>query len=523
MDWTSPLMLTLAASMSGAGLISGIFIQKLIFEKRFQSKEKTILDKLDKDKRDLKNKQKEFETEFREELRRARGNWEKERKKSKTHILDQINKSQFLDKELIRKNHYFDSQITELEKKMERTSSLIQESIAFCEIKKSQLENKQHEEAPRSLTPEEAKAVLQEKLKNTIQKETEKAVETQLNQLEQEIKKEHDSRLANEIKAQAQNFVRENAVITLSLADDKMKGQIIGREGRNIRSFESITGTNIIIDETPATIQISSFDTLKKEIAKLSIEQLLKEGKINPQRIEEVYQESKNKILLALKEKGWESAKQLGIQNVHPQLLRLIGKLGYHTYLGKINLLQHIEDTVRLAESLAKDLKEDPTLPKRAVFLHQLGRALDHHHAKNVLALTLAQAKEHSESEPLLRCILQHQDWRLATDPFSLITALSIETANLRPGSLTETLKNYLLRQEEIEKIFTAEEKLSKCYAFLTEHHTRVWMAIAKEANELGGHQRTRDFCYLIKEKVPLRGTISVVVSSLNKNLHYSL
>ncbi len=516
MDWTNPLTLTLTAGSAVAGLIIGVLIQKLVLEKRFQSKEKTILEKLEKDKRTLKNKQKEFELEFREELRRARGNWEKERKKSKTHILDQINNSQLQDKELIRKNRYFDSQITELEKKIQKTSSLIQETIAFCETKKPQ-------EMPHSFTPEEARTALQEKLKNTIQKETEQAVQSQLEQLEQEIKKEHESRLANEIKAQAQNFVRENAVITLTLADDKLKGQIIGREGRNIRTFESITGTNIIIDETPSTIQLSSFDTLKKEVAKLSIEQLLKEGKINPQRIEEVYQESKNKILLALKEKGLESAKQLGIQNIHPQLLRLIGKLSYHTYLGKINLLQHIEDTVRLAESLAKDLKEDPTLPKRAIFLHQIGRALDHHHPKNVLALTLAQAKEHGESESLLRALSQHQDWRLATDPFSLITALSIETADLRPGSLTETLKNYLLRQEEIEKIFAAEEKLSKCYAFLTEHHTRVWMAIAKEADELGGHQKTRDFCYRVKEKVSLKGGISVVVACLNKNLHYSL
>lgn len=522
MDWTDPLTLGLTLGSILLGLIAGVLLQKFVFEKQFQSKEKKILDKLAKDKRTLKIKQKEFESDIRNDLRRSRNNWDKEKKKSKSHIMTQLNQAFATDKESTRKNRYFDSQITELQKKIDQTSLKLKESAQYREEKAAAIQQIEAQKQESSVSLEEAKSTLQSKLEKTIEKEMGQTIETEFNRVQEELTDQYRLNLAQEIKTQAKNFVTENAILSISLSDDKMKGQIIGREGRNIRSFETITGTNIIIDETPSTILISGFDPIRKEIAKETIEQLLKEGKINPQKIEEVYLSNKNKVINNLKEKGFQAAKRLELKNFHPEVLRLIGKLSYHTYQGKTNLLQHIEDTVLLADSLSKDLEENPIIPKRAIFIHQLGRSLAHQVPGNIHQLTLKLAKKYNESEDIFKCLNQYQDWTQARTPYALITALSIEIANAKPGSLTETLKNYLLRQSEIETLLKEEKGIKKCYAYITGHHTRVWAA-SSETSEEAGFQISREFCHRVKEKTPLKGITTVVISFANKNFQYSL
>ncbi len=522
MDWiNNNSTLIWSAIVGSIGLVIGILCQKYVLEKRFNSKEKKIHDKLDKDKRNLKHKQKDVENEIRNDLRRNRGNWDKEKKKSKANILAQINQLQTQDKELFRKNKYFDSQINELEEKLKQTSQSIEKNQTEREEKNTFLQSKEGENS-NSFSSEEAKAELEKRIETSLKKESEELIENKVNQLDSQLQNQYLTDLTQIIKSQAKTFATENTVFTLSLPDDKLKGQVIGREGRNIRSFEAITGTSIIVDETPSTILISGFDPIKKEVAKQTVEQLLQEGKINPQRIEDVFKEKKSKVNSSLREKGLQAAKALQIQSLHPEILKRTGKLAYQTYLGKTNLLDHLQDIAKLAESIAKDLKEDAEIPKRAAYLHLLGRTLDQKHIGSAQQLTLDLVKKCGESERVIRCLSQQEDWTKATDPAALILALSIETANARPGSLTETLKNYLLRQTEIEALLTEEPSVRKCYAFLTQHHTRIWVQVDNNATDMD-YVKIRELCHKVKEKTTLKGAISVVFSSKNQHKHYRM
>lgn len=522
MEWTDTLLITFIIGSVLLGGTAGFLIQIFVFEKNPQSKERLTLDRIEKEKRILRSKQKEIENLIRNDSRRARSNWDKEKKKNKSELLAQLNKIQAQEKEINRKSRFYDSQIRELESHLRQTQETIQKTKAESEQLSDKIEkNKASAPEYANLSQEQAKQILLERIQPSLKSESGNAIYNKFMAAKNRIKEEKLKWLTQNITQQAQALAQERTVLTVHLPDDKMKGSIIGREGRNIRALEAATGMNVLIDESPATILISGFDHFKKRVAQVTIEKLLAEGKITPQRIEEVQAESEQTVLKELRETGIKTVKEAGVQGLHPELLPMLGKLKYH-FTGQINLLEHSIESARLAEELAKDLGINPQLCKKAALLHDIGRTMDKEVPGPHTELSAGLLKKYGEQQPLIQAVREHLNWEDATQLPSLIVALAVETTLLRPGVPTESAKNYLLRLSEIEKTIQDREEIKNCAAYLCGSQTRIW-AQSHPVTEGDAGLIVRELCHQFKENAALNGNVTVVLSAPSGNYFYQL
>jgi len=504
------------------GIFLGVFIQVFFVEKRAYSRESKIMSRIEKERRILRGKQKELENQIRIDSRRTRSNWDREKKKTRQNVLAQINQNQAQDKDILRQSRFIDSQIRELEKKNLITQKNIEKAD---ESQKAYVERR--EETRNGLvqianySPERARELLLKSVQSECQTESNQIIQTQHEASKEKIKEESARILAHSIRNNVKEFANESVLTPVTLPDDKMKGQIIGREGRNIRAFEAATGINIIIDESPATIMLSGFDTYRKEIARLAIQNLLGNGKINPARIEEVIKEVQTKFNGELKEIGAKASKEMGFFGIHQEILKLLGKLHYLTFSGK-NLLEQSKICSQFAESLCRDLQIDPAIPKRVAWLHDIGRALEKELEGDTSNLGADIARQYGESPDVVLAIRRQGNWENAPTPVILIVALVVEITTLRPGTETENLKNYLQRLPDVEKEVLENPLFTIAFAFQTVHDLRLWVK-APECEESEIPQLARELCLKIKASNPFQGICSVVLSTKISNFSYHL
>jgi ribonucrease Y len=420
-------------------------------------------------------------------------------------------------------------------KLLQREQNIDRRDVALIG-KETMLEEKSEALSIRSKELEKLEKVLQEKIDSIIT-ELEKVSHMSINEAKEEIMARVEAKLSKEIanfiknkedeanetalqtaqeilgvtiNRYAQEFTTERTVSVVSLPNDEMKGRIIGREGRNIRSLEQLLGVDLIIDDTPEVITVSCFDPIRREIAKQTLESLIKDGRIQPSRIEEVVEKTKQEIEETMRKAGKEAAFMLGLPNIHPEMLDLIGRLKYRTSYGQ-NAYDHSIEVAKLTGIMAAELGIDQTLAKRAGLLHDIGKAIDFEMEGSHVELGARYAKKYGEPDVVINAIESHHgDVEVKYVISNLVIAADTLSA-ARPGARSETLENYVKRLEQLEKICKSHEGVAQSYAMQSGREVRV-MVIPDKIDDLAAYKLARDIREQIENEMTYPGQIKVSV-----------
>ena len=449
------------------GFLIGVAYRKKASEKAIGSAEEEANRIINKAINEAETKKKEAILEAKDEAHKIRTEADKE-------IRERRNEVQRQERRNIQKEESLDKKLEALEKKDEILGNKIkqcEEKVAEAEsIKRSQLEML---EKISGYTKEQAKVLLLEKLDGELTRE--KAVK--IMEFEQKTKDEADDLARDIISTAIQRWAADHAaeatVSVVALPSDEMKGRIIGREGRNIRTLETITGVDLIIDDTPETITVSSFDPIRREVARLTLEKLIVDGRIHPARIEEMFEKSKKEVDHTIRQTGERAVVDAGVNGVHHELVKLLGKLRYRTSYGQ-NVLNHSLEVSYIAGLMAAELGVDVKLARRAGLLHDIGKALDHELEGSHIELGVEYAKKYKENDIVVNAIAAHHG---DAEPKSVIAVL-VQAADAisaaRPGARRENLQNYIKRLEKLEEITKGFDGVDNSFAIQAGREVRI-------------------------------------------------
>ena len=486
------------------GIIIGFFIRKNISESKIGSAELEAKRIVEEATQKSETRKKEILVEAKDEAHRLRNEYERENKERRNEILRS-------EKRLIKKEEMLDSKGMVVEKKEET----LQKKLKEVETKQSKLEaihQKQVEELERisGLSTEDAKNMLIDNIKREAEQEAAIAVK----EIERESK-ETAERKAREIITYAiqkcsADHVAETTVSVVDLPNDEMKGRIIGREGRNIRALEQLTGIDIIIDDTPEAVVISGFDPIRREVARLALEKLIADGRIHPARIEEMVEKAKKEVEQIIKDEGEQATLDTGIHGLHPELIKLLGRLKFRTSYGQ-NVLKHSIEVSYLAGIMAAELGADVKIAKRAGLLHDIGKAVDHEVEGPHVTIGEDLAKKYKESKAVIHAIAAHHgDIEPQTVEAVLVQAADAISA-ARPGARRETLETYIKRLEKLEEISNSFEGVEKSFAIQAGREVRI-MVKPEVTSDSSIILIARDIVKKIEEEMEYPGQIKVNV-----------
>ena len=460
------------------------------------------------------NKRKETILEAKDEAHQLITEAEKETNERRAEVQRQ-------ERRLIQKEETLDKKVDAMEKKEEALSEKLKEADAKLveveQIKKSQFDML---EKISGFTKEQAKALLLQNLDEELTHD--KAV--RIMDYEQRTKDEADA-LAREIittaiQRCAADHASEATVSVVSLPNDEMKGRIIGREGRNIRTLETITGVDLIIDDTPEAITVSSFEPVRREIARLTLEKLISDGRIHPARIEEMYEKAKREVEQTIRQTGERAVIDAGVNSIHPELVKLLGKLKYRTSYGQ-NVLNHSLEVSYLAGLMAAEIGADVKTAKRAGLLHDIGKALDREFEGSHIDLGVEYAKKYRENDQVVHAIAAHHgDIEAKTIVACLVQAADAISA-ARPGARRENVQNYIKRLEKLEEIATSFDGVEKSYAIQAGREVRIMVkpdVVSDDQMTIIAH----DVVKKIEDELEYPGQIKVHIIRENRAIEYA-
>lgn len=398
--------------------------------------------------------------------------------------------------------------LDEKEKKLsERQIEIQEEQDKIGEMKRKEvelLENISH------ISTEEAKEMLFKKTEDEISYELESFIKESENKAKLEADKKAKSLLVSSMQKYANDVTNETAVTVVNLPNDEMKGRLIGREGRNIRTIEAVTGVDLIIDDTPEAIVLSSFDPLRREIARITVETLIKDGRIHPSRIEELYDKTLKDVNNQIREYGESALYELGITKMDSELVEIVGKLYFRTSYGQ-NALQHSMEVAHLAGIMASEIGENVALAKRAGLLHDIGKAVDFEMEGSHVEIGVDIAKKYKEDEVVINSIASHHG---DTEPTSIIASL-VEIADIlsasRPGARNDSLENYIKRLQQLEDIANSFDGIDKSFAMQAGRELRI-LVKPDEVDEIKTHKLAREIKTKIEQEMQYPGTVKVTV-----------
>lgn len=512
--WSIILLVFLVLILLAVAFAMGIVFRKRVGEREIGSAEEEAKRILNEAIKSAESKKREALLEAKEEIHKSRAEHEREVKERRAELSKQEHRLQQKEEHLDKKTDAIDRKNELLTKKISEVDAQQEEVLR---LKNSQLEVL---ERISGYTAEEAKALLIDSLASEVTHE--QAVKVR--EIEAQFKEEAEERarevIALAIQRCAADHASEITVSVVNLPNDEMKGRIIGREGRNIRSIETLTGVDLIIDDTPEAITVSSFDPVRREIARLALEKLIADGRIHPARIEEMVAKAQKEVNNTIKSEGERAVFETGVHGLHPELVKLLGRQKYRTSYGQ-NVLNHSMEVAFISGLIAAELGVDVATAKRAGLLHDIGKSIDHEVEGSHVTIGVDIAKKYKESEAVIHAIAAHHGDVEAQTVIACIVQAADAISAGRPGARRENIENYVKRLEKLEEVTMSFAGIDSCYAIQAGREIRVMV----KPDQVSEDQMTllaRDIAKKIEEELTYPGQIKVHVLRETKAVEYA-
>ncbi|MFD1018257.1 ribonuclease Y [Thalassobacillus hwangdonensis] len=503
------------------GIVVGYLIRKSIAEAKISSAEQLAKQIVEEGHRNAEAAKKEALLEAKDENHKIRQDAENEIRERRLELQKTENRLTQKEENLDRKSETQDKRELTLEKK-EETLTEKQQQIEVMESKvKAMLQEQQTElERISGLTSDQARQVILERVEQEVSHESALMIKEAENRAKEEADKKAKSILSLAMQRCAADHVAETTVSVVNLPNDEMKGRIIGREGRNIRTLETLTGIDLIIDDTPEAVILSGFDPIRRETARIALEKLVQDGRIHPARIEEMVDKSRREVDEYIREVGEQTTFEVGVHGLHPDLVKILGRLKYRTSYGQ-NVLKHSMEVAFLSGLLAAELGEDETLARRAGLLHDIGKAIDHEVEGSHVEIGKELATKYKENEVVINSIASHHGDEEPTSIISVLVAAADALSAARPGARSETLENYIKRLEKLEEICESHDGVEKSFAIQAGREVRI-MVRPDDIDDVAATKLARTIRKQIEEDLDYPGHIKVTVIRETRSVEYA-
>ena len=524
MNWALAAVLCLVALLVGAaiagflayrkGVQSGVEQRKQQAEAAIGSAEKEAGRILEDAKKEAEAKRKNAMVEAKDEIYKLRSEAEKEIKDRRSEIGRQEHRIQQKEENLDKKTDNLDRKEESLKQRLKNADKKLAEAE---EVKNSQLKEL---ERISGLTQDQAKEYILSTLDSELVHEKAVKISYYEQQIKDECEEKARSYISLAIAKCAADQVSETAVSVVALPNDEMKGRIIGREGRNIRTLETLTGVDIIIDDTPEAIALSCFDHVRREVARIALEKLIADGRIHPTKIEEMVEKARKEVETTIREEGESATFDTGVNGLHPELVKLLGKLKYRTSYGQ-NVLKHSIEVSHLAGLMAAELGVDVVLAKRAGLLHDIGKSVDHEMEGSHVSIGVGLLKRYKENHTVINAVEAHHG---DVEPQSIIAVL-VQAADAisaaRPGARRETLESYIKRLQKLEEIADSFKGVEKSFAIQAGRELRI-MIVPEDVTDEGMTLLAREIAKKIEEELEYPGQIKVNLVRETRAVEYA-
>lgn len=510
------VILTLVGLLVGAGVMFPVAVnyRKRTAEKEIGSAEEEAKRIINESIKSAENKKREMMVEAKEEIHRSRTEYDKEVKDRRSELQKQERRIQQKEETLDRKTEQYERKDEELSRRLAKVAAT-QEEVS--DIKRAQLEML---EKISGMSTDEAKDYLLKNVESEVRHETAMKIKEVQTQLKDEAEQKAREIIATAIQRCAADHTAEATISVVTLPNDEMKGRIIGREGRNIRALETKTGVDLIIDDTPEAITLSCFDPVRREIARIALEKLIADGRIQPTHIDNMVEKARREVEQTIKQEGERATFETGVHGLHPELIKLLGRQKYRTSYGQ-NVLNHSIEVAHLCGLMAAELGEDVAIAKRAGLLHDLGKSVDHEMEGSHVQLGVELARKYKESPQVIHAIEAHHG---DVEPQTVIACL-VQAADAisaaRPGARRENVENYVKRLEKLEELTSSFPGVEKAYAIQAGREVRI-MVKPEEVTEDNMIILARDIAKKIENELEYPGQIKVNLIRETKAVEYA-
>ncbi|MGM7635771.1 ribonuclease Y [Bacillus sp. Hm123] len=503
------------------GVVVGYFVRKSIAESKIAGAKDAAEQIIEDANREAEALKKEALLEAKDEIHKLRTDTELELRERRNELQKQENRLLQKEENLDRKDEQLDKREAQLEQKEEALTKR-QQHIEEMDSKVEEMVKVQKAELERisSLTRDEARAIILERVEQELAHDIAVMTKEQENRAKEEADKKAKNILSLAVQRCAADHVAETTVSVVNLPNDEMKGRIIGREGRNIRTLETLTGIDLIIDDTPEAVILSGFDPIRRETARIALEKLVQDGRIHPARIEEMVDKARREVDEYIREVGEQTTFEVGIHGLHPDLIKILGRLKFRTSYGQ-NVLKHSMEVAFLTGLLAAELGEDETLARRAGLLHDIGKAVDHEVEGSHVEIGVELATKYKEHPIVINSIASHHGDTEPTSIIAVLVAAADALSAARPGARSETLENYIRRLEKLEEISESYDGVEKSFAIQAGREVRI-MVKPDQIDDLHAHRLARDIRKRIEGELDYPGHIKVTVIRETRAVEYA-